>query len=333
MNGVSEKYESRPVLDTKPLYILFGLLILFAITTIALTAAILGVVVNRLDSKNTTSLNSENTTSIDSENTTCVDQSGPISFADQIKIDDLMKHLGQLQVFADRSNGTRAIATSGFNDTLDYITTQLEQNTNLIIQHQYFTVRNYIIQGTPQLQTRINGITLDQTFLANFTHILFSSRAAFDSFVPVVPIPNFGCTDADWLSVSAVNAVALVLRGVCNYVDKSVLAEKYGVRGLLIYNDGLSANNMQPIVGVRNNWNTTIPAYFLSYNLGMQLVNAAPNAEVIMNIDVSDANGIGNICADTPSGNKTKTIVIGSHSDSVPAGSGINDNGKTTSMN
>ena len=60
----------------------------------------------------------------------------------------------------------------------------------------------------------------------------------------------------------------------------------------------------------------------------MQLANAGTNAAVIMNIDVTDASGIGNICADTPTGDKTKTIVVGAHSDGVAAGSGINDNGK-----
>ena len=58
---------------------------------------------------------------------------------------------------------------------------QLEQNTNLIIQHQYFTVRNYIIQGTPQLQSQINGNITNHVYLTDFTQILFSSRADFDS--------------------------------------------------------------------------------------------------------------------------------------------------------
>jgi acetylornithine deacetylase/succinyl-diaminopimelate desuccinylase-like protein len=101
----------------------------------------------------------------------------------------------------------------------------------------------------------------------------------------------------------------------------------------LIYNDGLTPNNILPIQGVRNNLNTTIPAYFISYTLGIQLANASNNPSVIMNIDVSDAEGVGNICADTPTGNKTKTIVVGSHSDGVPAGSGINDNGKIILIN
>ena len=316
MPKVSDSNESQPVKTNTWIYILFGLLILFTITTIALAAVILGVVVNRLESKNPTSL----------------DKSEPVSLVDQIKIDDLMKHLEQLQMFADRSNGTRVIGTSGFNDTLDYITDQLKQNTNLIIQHQYFTVQNYVIQGTPELQTQINGNITKHVYLTDFTHILFSSYTDFVSFIPVVDIPNLGCSDADWTKVLGTSAIALVMRGGCPYVEKSKLAEKYQVRGLLIYNNGFRSDNLQPIQGVKNNLNTTIPAYFLSYNLGIQLANAAANPRVIMNINVIDVEGVANICADTSSGDQTKTIVIRSHSDGVQAGSGINDNGKKTSM-
>ncbi|UJR20277.1 hypothetical protein I4U23_023408 [Adineta vaga] len=296
-------------------YILSGVLVLFALTTIILTAVILGIVVNRLDSKDTTS---------------SVEKNSSISLVDQVKIDDLLKHLQELQYIADKSNGTRAIATAGFNGTLDYITSQLEQNTNLIIQRKYFTVRNYIVRGNPQLQSQINGNIVDYTYGTNFTHILFSSRADFNSFVRIVPIPNDGCLDTDWTSVSAENAVALVKRGDCTYPAKSALAEKYHVKGLLIYNDGTASDRLQPLQNVRNNLNTTIPAFFISYALGIQLLNGAPNSNVKMNIDVSNADGIGNICADTPTGEKTKTIVVGSHSDGVPAGSGINDNGSGT---
>jgi len=40
-----------------------------------------------------------------------------------------------------------------------------------------------------------------------------------------------------------------------------------------------------------------------------------------MTVNMSDAEGVGNICADTRSGDAEKTIVVGSHSDSVRAGS------------
>jgi Zn-dependent M28 family amino/carboxypeptidase len=314
--------EPQPVIITrsipaKTFNILFGLLVLFSITIIALVAAALGVVIHRLSSANTTN---------------SLDNIGPLSFADQIKIDDLMKHLEQLQVIADQSNGTRAIGTRGFNGTLDYITNQLQQNTNFIIQHEYFTLPNYIVRGTPELQSQINGVVINHVYLIDFTRILFSAGANFDSFVQLVSIENLGCQDSDWMNVPTADSIAVVKRGNCTFAEKCALAAKYGVKGLLIYNDGTAPDRFQSIQNAQTDSNTTIPAYFLSYNLGMTFVNATSNENVnigiIMKIDVSDAEGIGNICADTPTGDRTKTIVVGSHSDGVPAGSGINDNGK-----
>ncbi|CAF0957673.1 unnamed protein product [Rotaria sordida] len=300
----------------KPFYIFLGLLILFSITTIVLGAVALGILINRINSMNT-----EN--SLDDNN------KSPL-FADQIKMNDLMHHLEQLQMIADQSNGTRAIGTRGFNDTLDYITKQLEQNTNLIVRHEYFTVKNCVVQGTPQLQSQINGLVEDYAYLTDFAHMLFSSGANFDSFVRLVSIPNLGCQDSDWMSVSVTDSIALVKRGVCAFPDKTQLAEKYRAKGLLMYNDGTASDRFQVVKYVRGHLNMTIPAYFLSYNLGMKFVNASTNVNIKMKIDVRDAEGIGNICADTSTGSKTKTIVIGSHSDGVLDGSGINDNGSGT---
>ncbi|CAF1021945.1 unnamed protein product [Adineta steineri] len=248
-----------------------------------------------------------------------------------------MKHLGQLQIIADQNNGNRAIGTRGFNATLDYITSQLEQNTNLVIHHEYFTVRNSIVEGIPQLQSQINGLVTNHVYRTDFTYFSFSSRANFGSFIRLVSIPNLGCQESDWMNAAVADSVAIVKRGNCTFIEKSQLAEKYHVKGLFVYNDGLAPDRFQPLQGATTHFNSTIPAYFLSYNLGMQFVNAASdpstNAGVIMNIDVKDAEGIGNICADTPTGDKTKTIIIGSHSDGVSDGSGINDNGSGTVAN
>ncbi|UJR17553.1 hypothetical protein I4U23_004449 [Adineta vaga] len=221
----------------KLFYILSGLFILFSIIAIALNASIIGVIINYLNSNK----NIHN-------NESC-------SFVEQIKFDDLMKHLEQLQVIADRSNGTRAIGTQGFNETLDYITEQLKQNTNFFIRHEYFQLPNCIVEGTPQLQSRINGMIDNYVYLSNFTHILFSPSIHFDSFIRLVSIPNLGCRDTDWNSVSAKDSIALAA------------------------------------------------------------LDTTMNAGVLMKVNVSHAEGIGNICADTPTGDKTKTIVVGAHSD------------------
>ncbi|CAF3316190.1 unnamed protein product [Rotaria socialis] len=324
MTELQDKHEVQNAVvsasgSKKVFYIFFILLILITITCVALSAATLSIV--RRDSNSNSNLNSSS-------------KSGSLSLADQITVEDLLKHLEQLQVIADQSGGTRAITTRGFNGTLDYITRQLEQNTKFILHHQYFTVPNYVVRGTPQLQSQVNGAVNSHVYLTDFAYMVFSARANFTSFVRLVVIPNLGCQDADWSSVSAADAVVLVKRGDCTYVEKVTFAENYRVRGLLVYNDGTAADRFQALQGVRAKMNSSVPAFFLSYSMGMQLVNAAndagENAGIMMNADVSDAEGIGNICADTPSGDITKTIVVGAHSDGVPAGSGINDNGSGT---
>jgi hypothetical protein len=304
----------------KPSYIFGGLLLCLGIVAVVLIAVTLGFVVKILNSDKVSSQ---------------YVQASP-TLSEQIKVDDLLRHLEQLQVIADQSSGTRAIATSGFNNTLDYVTNQLRKNTNFIIHHQYFTVQNYVVRGTPQFLSQIAGVVSNHSYLKDFSYMIFSSRAVFDSFVQLIAIPNLGCQDSDWSSVSARNVVALVKRGNCTFPEKSIIAEKYGVRALLIYNDGTGPDRFQPTQGLRVHLNSTIPVYLLSYNMGVQLFNATVdyplNVMVRMNIDVSDAEGIGNICADTPTGDKTKTIVVGAHSDGVPAGSGINDNGKKSAQ-
>ncbi|CAF4593259.1 unnamed protein product, partial [Rotaria magnacalcarata] len=73
-------------------------------------------------------------------------------------------------------------------------------------------------------------------------------------------------------------------------------------------------------------------ALFLSFDLGQELANAflnsTSNASVCLIIDLVNIPPfpVANICADTPTGDITQTIIVGSHSDSVPDGPGINDN-------
>jgi Zn-dependent M28 family amino/carboxypeptidase len=54
------------------------------------------------------------------------------------------------------------------------------------------------------------------------------------------------------------------------------------------------------------------------------------NVRILMNIirHIRYPFQSANICADTPTGDSNKLLLLVSHSDSVPAGPGINDNGK-----
>jgi hypothetical protein len=260
--------------------------------------------------------------------------------AESIRIDEVMNHLKRLQRIATDNNGTRAVSTSGFNQTLDYIADSLTINTDYTVIKNFFPIRQFALNSPPILISSINGVPTDYTYstdlsVAQFYYIQFSTKANFTNFENLTAIPNVGCSDDDWQKAIPPPAgrVALVKRGICGFDVKGVLANKYNVTGLLIYNDGASSDRQSPIaisLGQDNN----IPALFLSFRVGEALAaaaqNTSTNAGVQLIIDVKDLplSPVGNICADTKTGAATQTIVIGSHSDSVPDGPGINDNGK-----
>ncbi|CAF1446827.1 unnamed protein product [Rotaria sp. Silwood1] len=310
----------------KTLSISIGIGVILILVTLALAAATLGVVVNRLkDKTNSPSLGSQ--------------------YAESIKISDVMMHLNELQNIANNANGTRAINTIGFNRTLDYINNYLSSHTNFKVATTYFYLRNFVLSSIPTLMTSINGVTVNRIFSTNlsaseFFFAQYTKSVNFADYVPISVIPNLGCSDADWLAVnpSPNGRVALVKRGNCSFINKAVLASKYNVAALLLYNDGTSPNSMAPIY-VSLGQNNELPALFLSYTLGQELADAAQdpsnNVGVRITISVTDESlyPVGNICADTPTGDATQTIVIGGHSDSVPGGPGINDNGSGSAAN
>jgi hypothetical protein len=256
--------------------------------------------------------------------------------AESIRIEDLMNHLRQLQRIADECNGTRAINTRGFNETVNYIERYLkEQVITFEVKRETFQVRNFAIAQNPILLSSINGTIKNYIYSSNFTrsdftYVIYSTSANFSDYVRLVNIPNFGCETNDWLNVS--DSVALVKAGgKCTYAEKGILAGKSGIKALLFYNDGETNANLGPII-VRLRQTNQLPALYLSYAVGQVLANATLSTMVMvkMSIQLQDLGTfpVDNICADTKDGDKTQTIVVGSHSDSVPAGPGINDNGK-----
>lgn len=281
------------------------------------------------------------TTSTSTTTTTAI-TSGSLGaqLAESLAINEVMTHLKELQRIAMTTGGSRAVNTVGFNQTLDYISSQLRTYTNYNIQRSYFYLRNFVIGANPTFSTEINGVVQDRNFSsttaqAEFFYAQYTRPYTSSTFRPITVIPNVGCQEADWQAASPAPAgqIALVKRGDCTFADKAAFAAQYNVALLLFYNDGTAPDRFAPIfvsLGTANE----LPALFLSYNLGQELANAAANPSsnlgVRINIYVADESvyPVGNICADTPTGDATQTIVIGSHSDSVPAGPGINDNGQ-----
>ncbi|CAF2045669.1 unnamed protein product [Rotaria magnacalcarata] len=267
------------------------------------------------------------------------------TLAASIRIDEVMIYLNELQRIATVSNGTRAVNTHGFNATLDYIVNYLTVNTNYKVNKNYFDVRNFALATNPILISSINGVQKSYNYstdisTADFYHVKFSTSVKFSKNMQLTAIPNVGCTDDDWQKAlpPPEGRVALLKRGICSYRDKAKYATKYKVAAILFFNDGILPDRVSPLE-VNLAQDNTLPALFLSFSVGQSLVNAAldlsTNANVQLTIDTKDLPNfpVGNICADTPTGDPSQTIVIGSHSDSKPVGAGINDNGSGTAAN
>lgn len=252
-----------------------------------------------------------------------------------------MFHLQQLQTIADNNNRTRTLGTSGFKATVDYIETQLRLKTNFNIFKQEFFVDERVTRN-PILTSIISGTAKNYTYEKDFCEVIFSPSANFLTSVRLTIVPNFGCNDSDWENTRpypATDSVVLVIHTEnCSVYYKSVMARKYNVSGLLVYDNDMTAIDL-PSVLMDNGAN--FPGMILSYELGTQLVEATRNhswTNASIWIFFARGNTITvpvsseNICADTPTGNKIQTIVIGSHSDSIENTSGINDNGRLSNL-
>ncbi|CAF3876107.1 unnamed protein product [Rotaria sp. Silwood2] len=317
---VSEPYRKR-------MFITLCVIGLVGIATLALAAATLGTLIKRFDS-----IVSTPTTSKPKLNST---------LAETIRIEDLMTHLRQLQRIADESNGTRAINTRGFNETVNYIEKYLnEQGTLLKVTRETFKIRNFAIATDPILLSLINGTEKNYTYSSklarsDFTYAIYSTEANFSDYVPLINIPNFGCAKNEWQNTQGFAALVKA-GGPCTYAEKGILAGKNDVKALLFYNDGETNANLAPI-SVRLRETNKLPALYLSYAAGQALANATLSTLVMVKLSIQLQNledfPVDNICADTTDGDVTQTIVVGSHSDSVPAGPGINDNGSGTAAN
>ncbi|CAF1039433.1 unnamed protein product [Adineta steineri] len=301
------------------------LLILIAISIIifVLVAVILGIISHKKYNDNMNIITTTSTSAVVKH------------LWDTINSTQLMFHLKKLQEIADNNGRTRALGTSGFKATVDYIETQLKSKTNFHIFKEEFAVP-VSIRREPVLTSTIAGVDKNYIYETDFRMIFSSAPADFLTPIRLTIIPNSGCQDEDWQRAtpySANGSIAIVVHDQnCSVEQKSIVAQKYNINGLLLYNN--TNTTRLPIVFAAEN--ITYIAMAVSYEVGSQLseavqnhVSTNPHVRMFMipgntlRVNISSEN----LCADIPTGNRTQTIVIGSHSDSIENGSGINDNG------
>jgi Zn-dependent M28 family amino/carboxypeptidase len=253
------------------------------------------------------------------------------AWANQIRADNIVNHLKQLQEIAFTiGNGTRAVGTPGFNASADYVIEKLK-GAGYDPQVQYFSVPNWKVLGTPTLAVT-SPLSLSLLYDNDFGLVIYSLGSAVTGKLFSA---NTGCNVTDYEGHN--NEIAMIVTSTeCTTLHAIETAVKSNVSGLII---STTKNTAKTPLRVRIDWKKEVPIPLLttSFSFGNVLrellatgndVNLALNASTSMKYDVTY-----NIWADTKTGRDNRVIVVGSHLDSVPAGPGINDNGSGSSSN
>ncbi|AKN18331.1 M28 family metallopeptidase [Mycobacterium haemophilum] len=239
----------------------------------------------------------------------------------RVSADAMMAHLSKFQDIANANNGTRAVATPGYEASVDYVVNAL--------RHSGFNVE------TPEFSARVfHADTGSVTVAGKSTpaHALEYSLGTPPDGVtgPLVAAPagdSPGCTASDYDRVPAQGAVVLVDRGNCPFAQKEDVAAQRGAVAMIVV-DNVDEERMGGTLGATTD--VKIPSVSVTKSVGVQLrAQLGPTLEpVTVKLNASTQNfKARNIIAQTKTGSTTDVVMVGAHLDSVPEGPGINDNG------
>lgn len=231
-----------------------------------------------------------------------------------VELDNLLAGSQKLQDIADGADGHRAFGSKGHNQTVDYIVESLQALDYYDVVKQPFHELYASAEGT----LSVDGKELDINPLT-YT----PSGSAADT--PLVKVNNLGCEAGDFPAEVEGN-IAFISRGDCPFSQKTTNAKTAGAVGAVIYNHlegplsgtlGDAHGDYVPVVGISN-------------EDAQPILKALEAGEVTASLDVDavvEDRVTFNVIAETKGGDHDNVLVVGGHSDSVPAGPGINDDG------
>ncbi|WEW59971.1 Leucyl aminopeptidase yscIV [Emydomyces testavorans] len=232
-----------------------------------------------------------------------------------IRLKDLEDGLQKLQSFADANGKTRVFGGPGHKATVDYLYGEL-------MRTGYYQVTK---QEHQQLWSHSNqSLTVnDKRYSSSAMTFSPSGRVK----AGLVLANNVGCNAEDYPS-NTEGKIVLIERGVCSFTEKNKNAFKAKAVGAIVYNN-VPGRLRGTLDGAANQ---TVPMVGITQDDGRELAGLAKgNATAELFVEtVQEYRTTWNVIAQTKGGDQNNVIMLGSHSDSVDAGPGINDNGSGT---
>jgi Zn-dependent M28 family amino/carboxypeptidase len=259
-------------------------------------------------------------------------------FRKAVTVGGIREHQLALQQIADANGGNRAAGTAGYDASVDYVVERAEAAGYDVSLDEFTYVEAFsegsppVLQETaPESQVFVAGSrpAFDGDFVS-FTGSgdVTGAVQGVDLVLPPGQAPNTStsaCEASDFAGFVPGN-IALVQRGTCPYVTKAALAQAAGASALILFNEGQPGRTDVPNNLPLGAEGVHIPGVGTSFAVGVDLSDPGTVARVRTEV-LEEVGESANVIAETPGGDANRTVVIGAHLDSVPAGPGINDNG------
>jgi Zn-dependent M28 family amino/carboxypeptidase len=233
--------------------------------------------------------------------------------------DGAFRHLEELQRIADANGGNRALATPGYDASVEYVARTL-RDAGYTVETPEFPARSFSAQEV--------RLTVDGTLTASSVLSFSPATPAGGITAPLAVLAQdetSGCEAADFANIPA-GAVVLARRGGCPFGVKSANAGAARAAAVLVANNQDGPLDQATLGDVAN----VLPTVGLSKADGDALAGrAGVGVNLVLATTIEDRTS-RNVVAQTTTGNPDNVVMAGAHLDSVPAGPGINDNGSGT---
>jgi Zn-dependent M28 family amino/carboxypeptidase len=249
-----------------------------------------------------------------------------------VTLEGVRHHQATFQQIADNNGGIRTSGTSGYDESVYYIASSLEEAGYDVTVQPSQHVGFINLGGSVFKQTSPGSIP----YIENSDYTIMSYSAPGNVMASVTPVgislglgntPTSGCEASDFASFPA-GQIALIQRDVCSFQIKAQNAAAAGAVGVIIFNQGNTIYRQGLITGTLSaDYTGGIPVIFTTYGIGEALsLISGP----VVSLDVKVFSGIidsANIIAESQRGDASNVVMAGSHLDSVSTGPGIQDNG------
>jgi len=248
-----------------------------------------------------------------------------------VTVNGMLRHERALANIGERNAGTRASGTPGFLKSRDYVAGRL-QAAGYDVTIQPFDFPFFQETSPSTLGDYAEGPKDDFTIMQySGSGDVTAAVEPIDVTLPPTPEPssNSGCEPEDFAGFTA-GDIALVQRGSCDFAVKVDNAVAAGASAVIIFNEGQPGrvDSQGGTLGGPKD----VPVLFTSFAVGNELAQDPPTALHIVTTTINETRETYNVIADSRKGDPSRTVVIGSHLDSVLEGPGINDDGSGTAQ-